>query len=402
MSLFSALQTMFEGRSFAFREDYCGSSEVDLGGSDGGVTARRVAGYPAVSQALQMISGDCAKLPLEVYRVDGDTRTKVEHPLRNLVGLFGAPNETDTTYDLLYDWFFHCLLWGRSGLLIDREGPDPVGLIPLLPDRTAPVYYRGKRYFATEYRDDANRPKIEYLPNDDVLYLEFLNLDKLNPQNPIRLFRETFRQAINAQDFTASYFEGGTQQGGILMVPPGAGPTSIDNVERQVASQRADRSKWFKTLILKDGFKWQSTTSSLRDATAVELDEATARQVARLYNMPPSKLGLKDSTGYNSLFADNRQYLDSCLSPWLIQARSQMNRKLLLPSEQGRLQVDYDVDAIQWLDPETKAKIAMMGVQWGFIRRETASKWFGERPLTPEEAAAVSSAASKAISEGIV
>ena len=72
MSLFSALQTMFEGRSFAFREDYCGSSEVDLGGSNGGVTARRVAGYPAVSQALQMISGDCAKLPLQVVKVVAD------------------------------------------------------------------------------------------------------------------------------------------------------------------------------------------------------------------------------------------------------------------------------------------------------------------------------------------
>ncbi len=103
---------------------------------------------------------------------------------------------------------------GKSAIWIDRIGPDPYSLIPLLPDRTSPVYYRGRRYFATEFRDEDGKPQIEYLPDADVLYLEFANLNKLAACAPVSLYRETFRQAINAVDFTAAYFEGGTQQGG--------------------------------------------------------------------------------------------------------------------------------------------------------------------------------------------
>lgn len=387
MSLFQALKSAIEPRAVnGFRTDYYSTDTTDFSETEG-VTTRRVAGYPPVSQALQMISGDCAKIPLQVVRVVTDGVEVVpDHPILNLISLWGSPNGIDTTYDLLFDWFYHCLLWGRSGIWIDRVGPDAVSLVPLLPDRTSPVYYQGRGFIATEFRDDEGKPQIEYLPEADVLYLEFLNLNKLAVCTPATLYRETFRQAINAVDFTAAYFEGGTQQGGILMIPPGAGPTAIDNVEKQIESKRADRSKWFKSLVLKDGFRWQATTTSLRDATAVELDESTARQVARCYNIPPSKLGLKDTTSYNSLFADNRQYLDSCLSHWLIQARSQMHRKLLLPSEQqAGLRIDYEIDQLQWADPETKAKIGMMGLQWGFLRNNTVARWFGERPFSPEE-----------------
>ncbi|HBE68820.1 MAG TPA: phage portal protein [Planctomycetaceae bacterium] len=353
------------------------------------VSVRRVAGYPSVSQALQMIAGDCAKMPAMVFELDGEHRRRVpDHPLLQLVGEFGHPNDVDTTFEILFDWFFHCLLWGRSAIWVVREGPNPVELIPLLPDRTEPKYKGGKRYFATEVRDDDGRAHVQLLPNEDVLYLEYLNLDGLNPEHPVRLYRETFKQAINAQDFTSKYFEDGTHHGGILVAPHGASEDAIEGLEQQVEEGRRKRS-WFKTLTIKDGFNWIQTTANLKDATAVELDENTARQVARTYNLPPSKLGLKDSSSYNSLDQDNRQYVDSCLSSWLIQARSQFHRKLLLPSEQSRFIVDYEIDSLQWADPDTKAKIAMMGCQWGFLDLNTARRMFNEPPLTDEQIAAL-------------
>jgi HK97 family phage portal protein len=140
------------------------------------------------------------------------------------------------------------------------------------------------------------------------------------------------------------------------MVPPGASTVAIDNVEKAV-EQRAKKENWFRTLILKDGFKWQSVTGSLRDATAVELDESTARHVARIYNLPPSKLGLSDTVSYNSLEQENRQYVDSCLSTWLIQARSQFHRKLIVPSEQANYIVDYEIDYLQWADSTARANV---------------------------------------------
>lgn len=346
---------------------------------DSSPSITRVAGYPPVSQALQMIAGDCAKMPAMVFKQTADGRIpQRQHDLLSLIGLWGAPNQTDTSFDMLFDWFFHALLWGRSFIYVVRDGAKPVELLPLLPDRTHPITFQGRRYFETEVRGDGPARK-EYLPNDDVLYLEGINLEGLHPQHPVNLYRDTFTQALNAVDFTSKFFNNGSQQGGILMAPPGASETAIANTENAVKA-RSEKNNWFRTLVLKDGFRWQSTTSSLRDATAVELDEATARHVARIYNIPPSKLGLKDTVSYNSLDQDNRQYLDSCLSSWLIQARSQFHRKLILPSRQKTLQVDYEIDALQWADASAKANIADKGLKAGWLDLNTVRGWFNQPP----------------------
>lgn len=356
-----------------------------------GPSMESVAGYPPVGQALQMLAGDLAKMPVMVYEVKPEGRyPKPAHRLLELIGLFGKPNDTETTFDLLFDWFFHALLWGRSALYVERIGPEATGLIPLLPDRTFPVYMNGRRYFETEVSSDtAERAKKVYLPNDDVLYLEGFNIDGLHPENPVRVYRRTFENALNAQDFTSKFFANGSQQGGILMVPPGASETAIVNTENAV-SQRSAKSNWFKTLILKDGFRWQNTTSTLRDATAVELDEASARHVARIYNIPPSKLGLKDTVSYNSLDQDNRQYIDSCLSSWLIQARSQFHRKLVLPSKQRTIQVDYIIDELLWADPVSKASVAEKGLAGNWLDINTVRAWFGQAPQSDGDAPSTS------------
>lgn len=392
MSLLSTARRAVAERRAISQVPVIGGSSVQYLNGDGNPfdddlspTIESVAGYPPVSQALQMIAGDCAKMPIVVYQVTPTGRIpRRDHKLLDLIGLYGRPNETDTTFDLLFDWFFHALLWGRSAIYIERIDAQPVSLIPLLPDRTYPVYYQGRRYFRTELSSGPNgKPTQVHIPNDDVLYLEGFNLDGLHPEHPVRLYRRVFENAINSVEFTSKFFKNGSQQGGILMAPPGASQTAITNTENAVHA-RADKENWFRTLVLKDGFRWQSTTTSLRDATTVELDEASARHVARLYNIPPSKLGLKDTVSYNSLDQDNRQYIDSCLSSWLIQARSQFHRKLILPSRQRVMQPDYEIDQLLWADVVSKAAVAEKGLAGGWLDLPTVRGWFNQSPEPPE------------------
>jgi HK97 family phage portal protein len=357
----------------------------DLGTSDDTPSANRVAGYPPVSQAIQMIAGDCAKLPARVFQTystaDGiDRYHRPKHYASRLIDLFGQPNDTDTTFDVLYDWFFDALLFGGGYLWVDRVGPKPVGIYKLLPDRTRPFTYGGKRYFQTHFHNEAtNSYTPVYYANEDILFLQGPNVASMAPSNPIRLYQDTFNQAINAADFTSAYFRKGTQAGGLLMTPPGASSTAIDNVEKQII-ERTKKENWFKTLMIKDGFKWQSTTGSLRDATAVELDESTARHVARIYNLPPSKLGIKDSSSYNSLEQDNQQYYDSCLSTWLIQARSQMHRKLIIPSEQPDYVIDYEIDLLQWADSQARANVMLQFIDRGVMDAAEVRRKYGMPP----------------------
>jgi HK97 family phage portal protein len=391
MSLLTWLSSRAEQRAFSLESGNSAAyiavdfaSELGIAAlGDGGPQApgaRDVAGYPPVSQALQMIAGDCAKLSLQVKRRVGDDLVPLglEHYAQQLIDPFGRPNETETTFDLFFQWYWDALLWGGGYLWIQRSGATPVALYRMLPDRTQ---IAANKRTVTTYVWDADRGKYVPvgLPIDDVLCLQGLTILD-SPENPITAYRNTWRQALSAGEFTTRFFDQGTQAGGILMVPPGASDRAVENTESAVKA-RSQRENWFKTLVLKDGFRWQSTTSDLKSATAVELNEDSARQVCRIFNLPPSKLGLRDSMSYNSRQADRQEYLDSCLSSWLIQGRSQAHRKLILPSEQTTHIVDYTFDELSLLNLTERANVANMGLDRGWLTAPEVRRWMRLGPI---------------------
>lgn len=351
----------------------CGITTCDNGGAQ--VTRTSSLGYGPVAKAVQMIAADVAKLPLNVYQRVGQDRDKVaNHPAHKLINLIsGTPNSHTTPFDLWFDFMVDALIYGKGLLWIDRLGTTPVGLYRLHPNAWRPVEYNGQRYWANY----AQRPIV--WNEADVICVRGFRLDGLNPADPINLYRESLSMGINVQKFACQFFGNGAHVGGILAVPEGASTKAIDNVEKQVEA-KARVTNWFKTLVLRDGFKWQSTTVDLQAGQVAEMDEQSARHVARIYNLPPSKLGLSDTVSYNSLEQENQQYLDSTLTPWLRRIQGQCNSKLLTTTERGDRFIEHLIDALAWADATTRSTIAQQGVgRW--LTTDEVRRWYNLGPV---------------------
>ena len=346
------------------------------------VTVKSTLGYPPITKAVNMIADDVAKIPINVFRRDGDDRVKdSKHPVHKLVNLHGAPSESETAFDFWFDVMVDALLTGRGkGLAwIERDGPRPIGIHRLIAADWRPVKAGGKKYWA-----NYGSPPI-VISDEDVICIRGIQTDGLVPDDPIRLYADTLRVGISNQRFASNFFNNGAHVGGVLMAPPGASEPAIKNVEKAV-TKKQDPSNWFKTLVLRDGFRWQTTTVDPKQASVVEIDEATTRHVARIYKLPPSKLGLSDTVSYNSLEQENRQYNDSTLTPWARRIQGQCNRKLLLPSERdaGDLFIEHHVDALQWADSTARANIATQGIQAGWLLANEVRRWHNLPALPPE------------------
>lgn len=347
-------------------------------GSPSCLTVERLAGYPPVAQAVGMIAGDCASLPLHVYERDGDSRTHArDHEAEELVTLNGEPNDFSTAFDLWFDFYHDALLRGLGLLWIDRIGIRPVGLYRLDPDAWRPVQVDRKRYWVNY----ANPPMV--LPDADVIHHSGVRLDGINPSSPIRRYADTFKTGTSLQKFAASFFENGAHVGGILKAPVGASAKAIDNVEEGVR-QKVNPANWFKTLILRDGFDFIRTSADPKSAQMSELDETETRHVSQIYNIPPSRLGLKDSVAYNSLEQEELRYFRSACGPHLIRVRSQCNRKLIRPSQKRTHFVDYLVDAMQWTDAKGRSDIATAGISSGWLLPNEVRRWNNLPPLPPQ------------------
>lgn len=343
------------------------------------VSKRKALSLSPVWQAVSMISGDCAKLPLNVFRrlENGGRELAVGHPAAKLIHLRGRANSELTAHRLLRRLYVSSLLWNNGYLWIERDGPFPIALYNLLPDRTRPERDRdGRLWYVTEIGGD-----LHVLHADDVIHVEGVNVGDDAAPDLVQQAREDFGVALAARSFTSRFFSNGAHAGGILQVPVGATKEARDRVEKAINEQHTNTTKAFKTLVLRDGFKWFSTTVDPDKAKLIDLDEAKVRDVARWFNLSPSKLGVRESVSYNSEEAAKQNYFDSTLSYWLIAVGAEANAKLLLPSETATHFIDHNINALLWADSQTRSTIANAGIQTGRFTIDETRAWENLNPL---------------------
>ena len=137
-------------------------------------------------------------------------------------------------------------------------------------------------------------------------------------------------------NFTSRFFAQGNQQGGILMLPPAMKREARDRLAQQVANKSRPEN-WFKTMLLRDGAKWQSTSVDPRSAQMAEIDTVSAKAVAGFFNLPAWKLNISDSDSYNSGENAQLDYITGSLKHRFRAIQGEAGLKLLTPTQkQGR------------------------------------------------------------------
>ena len=135
------------------------------------ISAEKMLGIPAVWQAVTMISGDVAKLPLAPYRrdVDNEALRQIDrqHAAYRLVRR--RPNREQSAFRMWQTALVHKLIWNNAYIYLDRDlAGRPRELINLLPDRTAPERIKGELVFVTETTKPDGAPWLRPLR---VLYV---------------------------------------------------------------------------------------------------------------------------------------------------------------------------------------------------------------------------------------
>lgn len=299
------------------------------------VTPEKALTLASVWQAVSMISGDVARLPLDVYRRLEDDGREVDkaHPAWWLVRKqFNDELHAFNGWRML---LVHALIWNNAYAFITRNGRgEPKELHPLLPDRTVVERIKGGLYVVTESARPSGERYLKPIPYADVLHLQGIGLEVGVGAKLVKFARHAMGLALARQGFASKFFKHGVRSGGILEMPLGSSKGFQKNVEEGFAKHHEGEEGWFKTVILRDGVKFHETSFNAQEAQMNETSEEVVREVARYFNLQPSRLGVKGSVSYNSKSEDNQDYLDTTLSPWLTGAAYECNAKLLSQQQQ--------------------------------------------------------------------
>src|SRR4029450_7014173 len=85
--------------------------------------------------------------------------------------------------------------------------------------------------------------------------------------------------------------------------------------------------------ILEEGMKYVPGSMPLRDAQFIELKKFSVTDVARIFGIPPHKLGDLEGATFRNIEEHKIDYVIGTLRRWLVRWEQECNRKLIAPLE---------------------------------------------------------------------
>lgn len=320
--------------------------------------------YAPVYQAVSMISGDIARLPLNCRKYLDEDRKANEvddrHPAQRPVRY--RANDEVSSFKHWRRFGVHALLWNNAYSWIDFDNAGRVaGLYNLLPDRTHAervMTPQGPQLVYITEVTTPTGPRLQTLRKEEVLHVEGVGLDNLEGCDLTKKMRNVWALGLALEKFTSKFFKEGARVGGILEIPPTFTREAATNLEEGFLNKHTGPDNWFRVAILRDGAKFHSTTVAPQEGKLTEAGEDVVRQVARAFQLPPSKLGISDSVSYGSKAEDNQAYFDQTLSVWLTAIADECRLKLLSETEQqGNTHFfEHDTKRLLALDPLKRAQ----------------------------------------------
>lgn len=323
----------FRNSGYAYPEQWLidwfrGGSETDAGVTIGPHSALKIAPY---YQAINIISSDIGKISLPVYkRTDkGRERDRKHKAYRLTMHEFNDAMTADVGKQTLQA---HALGWGNGRAAILRDNAmNPIGLFPLLPDRTETKFVEGEVWHRTRIGEAQEE---RWYRDENVLHIKGLGYDGITGYSVAQMARNSLGLSLAAERHASNLLKNGAMPG-VLLEAEG-------KISRPDALQLiADWDKWHagtanagRTGLTTQGIKAKAMPGMTnKDAEFLDSRKFQRVEVASWFNLPPHKLGDDARISYNSLEQENLSYTQGCLLFWFVRWQNECWRKLLTERE---------------------------------------------------------------------
>jgi HK97 family phage portal protein len=325
-----------------------------------------------VYACVSMISYDLAKLGAGIF--NGKRKGKRQKASSHyLAPLLKQPAPWLTWFEFCGMMQASVLLRGNGYAVILRDARGkPVMLVPINPDRVAlweatdgSLFYMVTRSGLHEMAVLRNEPLL--IAAEDIFHLKALTLNGLLGLSPIGMNREAIGLAIAQEQLAARWAGNSAKPSGILTTEQKLSDGAAKRLAEDWKTLNSGLYNAGKTAILEQGLKWQPLAMTSSDMEFIASRQYQLAELARVYRVPPHKLGEMTRTSGNSITQLAQEYLNDCLSTWIEMWETRIAYTFDIDEEQDELFVEFDVDRILRADITSRFaahRVATGGTGW--------------------------------------
>ena len=334
---------------------YFGSSGRSTSGVT--VTQENAFTFSAVYDAVNQISSDVAKLPLNLRKRNPSGGSDPYEDSKTHRLLKYEPNPEMGSMVFRRTVTAHALTWHGGFSEIERDGAGrPVAIWPLAPDKVKVEREKtGRRRLYFKVRGD-DGAEVNLDPAN-VLHIVGLGYDPFCAYPVITLARQAIGLGLAAEQFGSTFFGNGTTFGGVLSM---VGINSEEEAQRLrdvIKARHTGPERANDMLVTWGDMKYTPNGVAPQNAQMNELRSKQVEEVARFFNIPVHKLKNLEHATFSNIEQQDLEYYKGCLLNWITLWEEECNRKLI-PSLESRQQfVKHNANA--FLRADTTARTAL-------------------------------------------
>lgn len=298
----------------------------------------------AFFSGIQLISNTLASVPIHVK--NRQTGEIISHSID------AALNDSLLSKFTLMKQIVWDLYVSGNGLFYIKRASDgtPVELI-YCPNGSYSIIYNEMNHTLYYLIPSIGKRKIEPI---NVIHLVLNSKDGVNGKGIPLYAKKVLNIALATDSHAKNYFENGANIDGILK-----------SNKPLTSAQKQDIKQSWQTVhgagktggiaVIGNDMEYIAVGSSANDAQMLETREFNGIEVARYLNIDPILIGLKSASSYNSIEQAQLSFLSHCIYPLISLIETEFNRKLIKPSEKGKIYIDFDENHIMFADKSATA-----------------------------------------------
>ncbi len=345
------------------------------GGLQSHVDVSRASGLAVAHACIGLISQNLAAMPLHLYRrTENEGRAKaVEHPVYGLLHDMADP--TMTAFEARELMIATLLTTGNAYAKLTWNGRGQVVAITPLPQLAVSV----EQLYSGELRYRVTHPNkgVRVYLSDEILHLRYrLDAEGVMGLSPLALARETFNLGLEQQTQAHKQARHAFRSEGVMSFPHSMSDEAYDRTQAQ-ARQIVDPSQGSSPgiFILDGGAEYKPMTFSPKDGEFLESRKLTNLDVCRVFNVPPTAVGIVDQATYSNVDGESRALVSRCLAPMARRLEAAMSAALLTATARRTYFVEHDLSGLLRGDIQARYEAYAIGRTNGWLSANEIRGW---------------------------
>ena len=316
----------------------------------------------AVWACVKLLSETVASLPLEVYRKTPDGRKAYDtHPLHLLFA--GKVNRWQTKIEFFETVLLNLVTNGNAYCLIERDaGGRIVSLLPIMSSQVEPMLLEDGALVYNYVNDNG----VTVFAETRIWHLKLMGSGTLG-MSPLAYQRNSLGIAQAAESAVTKIYRNGAKPSGVLTMDRILTAAQRDQVRASFATLTASTDD--RLMVLEGGMKFDPVSLSPQDIELLSSRKFQISEICRWYGVP--SVMVNDNNGTSVWGSGIEQVMAGfyklTLRPLLEKIENSMMVNLLTANERGRMEIEFDFDAILRSDARSRFESYRIGINTGIM-----------------------------------